>query len=196
MMSPELLEAGKHYPGTLPAEDGAVFELPKTGPELRLFFLDVPDAMVDCAANDAVRLGVFRHGDIGVVVWRIGDRLRGDAPFHVFMYPPEQRPTDEILSAHHQYSLQLILVDRSSAVLKVVRPLLMSHELSVAINEIIAHQLGSHIERAAYDAQVSIYENRFPDMETLEQAADCFEELVPLPGDFAANLADSHRPRA
>lgn len=171
MTSPELLKVGQRYPGALPEQDCALFEFSKAGPELRLFFAEVPDRMVTAVAGDEVWIGVLREGDLGIVPWRIGEHMQGDAQFHIFLYLPETRPTDQILSAHHRYALQILLVDRRSAEIRVVRTVLLSPALSRAFNEIVAHQLGNHIGREEYDAQVSIYQNRFPDLDTVIAAA-------------------------
>ncbi|HVL76409.1 MAG TPA: hypothetical protein VM406_10350, partial [Noviherbaspirillum sp.] len=96
---------------------------------------------------------------------------------------PESRPTDEILSQYHRYHVQITLVDRSAKELRVIRRMTMSHELSVLFNEIVAYQLGNHIGREEYDAQVSIYQNKFPDLQTVVDAADRFEQLEAAPDD-------------
>lgn len=170
-MTPELLAPGQRYPGEMPSEDGALFEFSKSGPELRLFFSDVPEEMAESVEHDEVWLGVLRHGDLGIVPWKIGARMQGDAQFHIFLYLPEMRPTDEILSPHHQYAVQILLVDRGSATIKVVRSVVLSAALSRQLNDIVAYQLGNHIGREEYDAQVSIYQNKFPDLDTVIAAA-------------------------
>lgn len=176
-MTPDQLEVGKPYPGDMPEFDCSLFEFPKTGPELRLFFADIPDAMADSVKHDDVYLGVLRHGDLGVVPWKIGDRLQGDAQFHIFLYLPEMRPTDEVLSPRDRLVLQLSLVDRADGRVRVVRLLRLSHELSVQFNEVVVYQLGNHIGREEYDAQVSVYQNEFPDLQTVVEGAALFEKL-------------------
>lgn len=175
-MTPDQLEVGKPYPGDMPDTDCSLFEFPKTGPELRLFFSDIPDELVRSVEQDDVHIGVLRRGDLGIVPWRIGDRLQGDAQFHIFLYLPEMRPTDEVLSPLDRLTVQITLIDRVSGRVCAVRPVRLSHELSLHFNEIVVYQLGNHIGREEYDAQVSVYQNQFPDLETVIAAAPLFEK--------------------
>jgi hypothetical protein len=179
-MTPDLLRVGERFPGSMPDTDSSVFEFPKYGPELRLFFADVPDDLVRCVEREDVHIGVLRHGDLGIVPWKIGDQLQGDAQFHIFLYLPEMRPIDEILSSQHRYVVQITLVDRSSGKVRALRRVLLSNELSIQFNEIVAYQLGNHIGREDYDAQVSVYQNQFPDLETVVAAAAKFEKAEDL----------------
>ena len=179
-MTPDMLEAGKRYPGNLPKEDAAVFEFSKEGPELRLFFSDIPDEMARHVAESDCWLGLLRVRDIAVVPWKIGDRMSGDAQFHVFLYPPETRPTPEILTADGQYRLQLVLVDRASGVLRVLRRFDLSPAFSKELTEAIAYQHGNHIGREEYDAQVSEYQTRYADVREAIEAAPMFEKMRPL----------------
>lgn len=174
-MLPQQLEKGKIYTGEIPDEDGALFELSKSGPELRLFFGATPDDMVACVERDPVWLGVLRHGDLGIVPWKIGERLQGDAQFHIFLYPPETRPTDQVLDPHQRFEVQLTLVNRASKAIRAVRRVSFSHELGVAFNDVLVHQLGNHIGREGYDAQVSGYQTEFTDLDTVIAGADRFE---------------------
>lgn len=179
-MTPEILEAGKTYGGTLLDSDSAVFEFSKSGPELRLFFADAPDQLVRAVSEDEVRIGVMQVEDIAVVPWQIGDRMTGDAQFHVFLYPPETRPVPEALRQDSRYTLHVILIDRRSRIIKAVRRLWLSVALSDKLNEIIAYQHGNHIGREEYDAQVSIYQNRYADVTQAIRDAGIFEALQPV----------------
>lgn len=181
-MTPELLEVGKPYGGTLLDEDTAVFEFSKSGPELRLFFADPPEDLVRTVNEEDVRIGVLQVESIAVVPWQIGDRMTGDAQFHVFLYPPETRPVPEALSKDSRYTLYLSLIDRRSRTIRAARKLWLSTPLSDRFNEIIAFQHGSHIDREEYDAQVSIYQNRYADVTQAIRDAAIFEALQPVGG--------------
>jgi|GEM_PF-2165362 len=175
-MSPDLLKVGQAYPGELPAQDGALFELAKYGPELRLFFSNLSEEMVRCVERDDIWIGVLRYGDLGIVPWKIGERMQGDAQFHVYLYHPEMRPTDQALAPHERYPIQVTLVDRSDGRVRALRHITVSHELGTAFDEIVAYQLGNFIDHEDYDAQVSGYQNEFPEVETAIQAAEHFEK--------------------
>ncbi|HEY0844841.1 MAG TPA: hypothetical protein VGE12_05710 [Noviherbaspirillum sp.] len=178
-MTPANLEVGKQYPGTLPDHDAAVFEFSKEGPELRLFFSGIPDHVVQHVQDDDCYLGLLRSGDIAVVPWRIGEIMSGDAQFHVFLYPPETRPTPEILDKTLSYIVQIILVDRASRIVKVSRRVRLSPAMSKMLNEVIAYQHGNHIGREAYDAQVSVYQNQYANVADAIAAALIFENASP-----------------
>jgi hypothetical protein len=178
-MTPDMLEEGKPYPGTLPDEDAAVFEFSKEGPELRLFFSGITDDIARHVAEEDCYLGLLRSGDIAVVPWKIGDRMSGDAQFHVFLYPPETRPTPEIMTRDGRYLLQLLLVDRGSGTVRVVRRMNLSPALSKELTEAIAYQLGNHIGREEYDAQVSQYQTRYGDVRDAIAATPLFEKAQP-----------------
>lgn len=179
-MTPDMLETGKRYPGTLPDEDAAVFEFSKEGPELRLFFSGIGDDVARHAAESEVWIGLMRSGDIAVVPWKIGDRMSGDAQFHVFLYPPETRPTPEIMTADGRYRMLLVLVDRGTAEVRAIRWLNLSSALSKELTEAIAYQLGNHIGREEYDAQVSQYQTRYADVQDAIAATPLFEKAEPL----------------
>lgn len=181
-MTPETLEVGKTYGGTLLDADAAVFEFSKSGPELRLFFADPPDDLIRTVTEDEVRIGVLQVEDIAVVPWQIGDNMTGDAQFHVFLYPPETRPVPEALSQDSRFTLYLSLIDRRSRTIRAVRRLSMSVPMSDKFNEIIASQHGNHIGREEYDAQVSIYQNRYADVTQAIRDAAVFEPLQPVHG--------------
>ena len=180
LMTPDLLEAGKPYPGKLPDEDAAVFEFSKEGPELRLFFSGIDDEVVRHVAEDDCYIGLLRSGDIAVVPWKIGERMSGDAQFHVFLYPPETRPTPEIMTPDGRYLLRLFLVDRISGKVRAVRRLNLSPTLSKELTEAIAYQLGNHIGREEYDAQVSQYQTRYADVSDAIAASPLFEKAQPV----------------
>lgn len=175
-MAPDQLKVGQAYPGELPDQDGAVFELAKYGPDLRLFFSNPSNEMLRCAERDDFWIGVLRYGDLGIVPWKIGDHMQGDAQFHVYLYPPETRPTDQVLSHQGRYPILITVVDRVSGKVRAVRHVSVSHELGIAFNEIVAHQLGNFIDHEDYDAQVSGYQTEFAEVETAVQAAERFEK--------------------
>ena len=179
-MTPDMLKAGQTYPGTLPNEDAAVFEFSKDGPELRLFFSGIPEDVVRHVKDDDCYLGLLRSGDIAVVPWRINEVMSGDAQFHVYLYPPESRPTPEILTRDGRYGLHLTLVDRANGKVCVARRLALSPGFSRALTEVVAYQLGNHIDREGYDAQVSEYQTRYADVSQAIKAAPIFEKAEPL----------------
>jgi hypothetical protein len=178
-MTPDLLEAGQAYPGRLPDEDAAIFEFSKEGPELRLFFSGIPEDVVRHVKEDDCWLGLLRSGDIAVVPWKIGDVMSGDSQFHVYLYPPETRPTPEIMTPGGRYGLQLLLVDRGTGKVRAVRRLALSPSFSRELTEAIAWQLGNHIDREQYDAQVSQYQTRYADVNEAIKAAPMFEKAEP-----------------
>lgn len=175
-MTPDALEAGKRYPGTVLDHDASVFEFSKAGPELRLFFSNIPDEVVRHVEHEDCYIGLLRSGDLAVVPWKIGDVMSGDAQFHVFLYPPETRPTPEILGNTLAYDVQITLVDRATGIIRAVRRVRLSPDLSKVFNEAIAYQLGNHIGREKYDAQVSIYQNQYRDVADAIAAAPIFEK--------------------
>ncbi|HYD59419.1 MAG TPA: hypothetical protein VEC35_03650 [Noviherbaspirillum sp.] len=179
-MTPDMLNAGQTYPGTLPNEDAAVFEFSKDGPELRLFFSNMPEDVVQHVTDDDCYLGLLRAGDIAVVPWRIGEVMSGDAQFHVYLYPPESRPTPEVLTPDGRYGLQLALVDRANGKVRAVRRLALSPGFSHELSDVVAYQLGNHIDREGYDAQVSEYQTRYADVAEAIKAAPRFEKAQPL----------------
>lgn len=175
-MSPDLLKTGQPWPGELPTQDGAIFELTKFGPELRLFFAPMPDELVHCVERDDVWIGLLRHGDLGIVPWKIGEQLKGDAQFHVYLYPPEQRPIDQLMSPYERYRIQITLVDRHAATVRAVRVVSVSEKLAELFDEVVNHQLGNFIDHEEYEAQVSGYQSEFPDLDTVFEGAARIEK--------------------
>jgi hypothetical protein len=178
-MTPENLVVGKTYSGSLPDSDIAVFEFSKSGPELRLCFSSIPDEIVRAVEESDCYIGAMQVRDLGVVLWKIGDAMAGDAQFHVFLYPPETRPTPEVLNKDIRYTVWLTLIDRQSRVVRAVRRLRLSHKLSAMLNEIVAYQHGNHIGREEYDAQVSEYQTRYPDVAVLIHSTETLEKAEP-----------------
>lgn len=178
-MISETANVGQRFPGQILDQDGSVFEFSKEGPELRLFFSGIVDELVQSVANDDCYIGLMRSGDIAAVPWKIGDRLNGDAQFHVFLYPPETRPTSDIMTRDSRYVMRIMLVDRDTGVVRVLRRVALTPELSRQFNEAIAYQLGNHIGREEYDAQVSIYQNQLPSINDVIAATPNFEKAEP-----------------
>lgn len=175
-MSP-VLETGKPFPGTIPSENVSLLEFSKSGPELRLFFSAVSDEMVSSVLHDDCHLGLIRAEDVAVVPWKIGEHLRGDTQFHVFLYPPETRPTAEIIGKGARYEVQIVLVDRDTGLVRALRRVSLSPWFSKILNEVIAYQLGNHIGREEYDAQVSTYQAQHPSVEDALRSAEVFEKV-------------------
>lgn len=176
-MDTEDVKAGQAWTGSMHHEDGAQFEYSKSGPELRLFFSGLPDDVVDDFMKQPCQLGLLRSANIAVVPWKIGDRLSGDAHFHVFLYPPESRPSDPVLENGERTRVRLILIDRDAGSVRAVRTVSLSPELSQELAEVVSYQLGNHIGREAYDAQVAIYQNKYPDVREAMGAAQFFETV-------------------
>jgi len=74
----------------------------------------------------------------------------------------------------------LTLIDRQSRVVRAARRLRLSHGLSAMLNETIAYQHRNHIGREEYDAQVSGYQTRTPDVAALIQSAEILEKIEPV----------------
>lgn len=175
-MTPDQLTPGMVYPAALPDYDCSLFEFPKSGPELRLFYADIPDGLLQSIQHDTVYLGLLRYDGLGVVPWKIGDQLQGDAQFHVMLYPPETRPSGEVLPENGRFRLQVTLIDRSSGKVCAVRHVDLSRQLSTEFSALLADQLGDLIEREAYDAKVSAYQTLFRDLDTVIQSARHFDQ--------------------
>lgn len=171
------LQVGQTWTGDMHHEDGALFEFSKSGPELRLFFSGLPEEAVREAETADCHLGLLRAGDVAVVPWRIGDRMMGDAQFHAFLYPPESRPSDPVLDHGGRMSVRIILIDRGTRQVRAMRSVRLSQWFSQELAEAVSYQLGNHIGREDYDAQVSVYQNQYPDVREAMRAADIFEKV-------------------
>lgn len=169
------LRPGQRWTGNMHHEDGAQFEFSKAGPELRLFFSNIPEEAVREFESAPCEIGLMRVEDVAVVPWKIGEHLMGDAQFHVFLYPPETRPSDPVLNIDERMRLRVLLVDRAAGTVRAVRNVRLSLWLSKELAEAVSYQLGNHIGREAYDAQVAIYQNKYPDVRDAMRAADIFE---------------------
>jgi len=169
------LKVGQAWGGQMHHEDGAQFEFSKTGPELRLFFSGLPEEAVREFETAPCQIGLLRLEDVAIVPWKIGERMMGDAQFHVFLYPPESRPSDPVLNQDARMRLQLVLIDRQTREVRALRSVLLSPRLSNELAEAVSYQLGNHIGREGYDAQVAIYQNKYPDVRETMQAARIFE---------------------
>ena len=49
--------------------------------------------------------------------------------------------------------------------------------VSDVLNEVIAYQLGNHIGREEYDAQVSVYQAQYPAVDDAIRSAEVFERV-------------------
>lgn len=171
------LKVGQPWTGAMHHEDGAQFEFSKTGPELRLFFTGVPEEAVREFERAPCQIGLLRAEDVAVVPWKIGEHMMGDAQFHVFLYPPETRPSDPVLERDERMRLQMTLIDRGTGRVLALRSVLLSPWLSKELAEAVSYQLGNHIGREAYDAQVAIYQNKYPNVQDAIRAAQIFETV-------------------
>jgi hypothetical protein len=176
-MNQDQLQVGQAYPGEALAEDGALFEFSNEGPELRLFFSRIPQEAARAFESEDCYLGLMRAGEVAVVPWQIGDRLIGDAQFHVYRYPPQTRPSDILVGMHERIAVRIVLIDRDSREVRALRRVLLSKWFSQELSEAVSRQLANRIGREEYDAQIGIYQSKYADVREAIAAADIFEKV-------------------
>lgn len=176
-MAPNLtaLSVGEPYPGAMPSEDAAVFNLDAHGP---LFFLALtsPDEReISAFRRGQVEFGLLEAGPVLLWLYRFGERMDGDAPFHAARHPPGTRFDWGQVDAGGQLGVLCLLVDRRTTRVKGIRMVSVSRDFTLILREVCQRQESEGIERADYDAAVSAAFAKWPTLAAERAAARVWE---------------------
>lgn len=168
---------GLPYLGDVPAMEGVIFEFSSTGPDLRLFFPDTTAQERWQVQHAPIHLGLMRFEQLGIVAWKIGDCLQGDAQFHVGMNFDGFRPAPGDITAR-EAKIPLQLIDSISRMFLAVRFMKPLPRFLQLMDDIVADQLRQSITRQAYDRQIDAFHQAFnAGTKQVIDAADIFEQV-------------------
>lgn len=108
-----------------------------------------------------VRLGLFVEPPILALAVQIGN-FDGDAAYTWHKVPAAQRTVPPELVGEERATLQLLLVDANTGILKVFRLLTFSRDASNILHAAIRAQMDAPWDAAAYQAALDDYQRRYP----------------------------------
>lgn len=176
-MNPTLtaLAVGEPYPGALPAEDAAVFHLDAHGPLLLLALTSPDEREISAFRRGQVEFGLLEAGPVLLWLYRFGERMDGDAPFHAALHPPGSRFDWGQVEAAGQLSVLCLLVDRRKGRVEGIRLVSISRDFTMVLREVCQRQEAEGIDRADYDAAVNAAFSRWPTLAAERAAARVWE---------------------
>lgn len=156
-MGPTLtrLSVGETYPGALPAEDAAVFNLDAHGPLFLLAITRPDEREISAFRRGQVEFGLLEAGPVVLWLYRFGERMDGDAPFHAALNPPDSRFDWGQVDVAGQLSVLCLLVDRRTTRVKGIRLVSISRDFTGVLRAVCRRQESEGISRADYDAAVN-----------------------------------------
>jgi hypothetical protein len=153
-----LLEVGKPYlPGRTRLEPRAEYNWRAGQHELLLCLSDLTEAEVQAIAQGEAEFALLVWRDVIFLLFRFGDAIGwSDAPYSWHLVAPGERTLPPVeLSAKARAVLAVILVDADRNVVRALRLVTFSPELTGALHGAIRAQAARPFDAAAYDAQLA-----------------------------------------
>lgn len=169
------LAVGEPYPGALPDEDAAVFHLDAHGPLFLLALTGPDEREISAFRRGQVEFGLLESGTVLMWLYRFGERMDGDAPFHAALHPPGSRFDWGQVGAIGQLAVLCLLVDRRTTRVKGIRMVSVSRDFTLILREVCQRQEAEGISRADYDAAVSAAFAKWPTLAAEREAARVLE---------------------
>lgn len=162
MVTLHKFEVGKLYsPGVTAWPEILEYNYRGDTHEMIAFLADPTSKEIREFQSAQVRLGLFVEPPLLSLAVQIGD-FDGDAPYTWHKVKPEERTVPPVLTGEQRATLQLLLVDAATGILKVFRLLTFSHEASNVLHAAIREQSDAPWNPAAYQVALSRYQTNFP----------------------------------
>lgn len=106
------------------------------------------------------------------LLWRFGEGPWSDAPYSIHLVPEEDRTLPPLASETETRSvLQVVLVDAATGVLRAIRAVSLSPQVSATLDAAIRAQAAQPWDEAAYDREIASTYARAPSSESLVRLA-------------------------
>jgi hypothetical protein len=148
---------GMPYPRNCLGQNGVCFEMsPKSPPKL-IFVMPHPTPKETRDINfGQIEMGLNVIDGIIFITYKIGDKMNGEAPFHVRLYDPLGITIDTTIDFPESSGLlmELTLVDSSTNITKVIRIIGSGNAFAHALMDAIRKQYESDFDPDAYDEKL------------------------------------------
>ena len=158
------LEVGKPYiPGKANFAEGGEYNYRSGTHELRLFLRDATDEEISAVESGEAEFAfAYEQPDILMFLFRFGRVLTwSDAPYTPHLVPEAQRTEPPALAADERALLTIILIDAHSGIVKAIRVVSLSSQMSAKLHAHIQRQFAALWNEAAYDAGLKSVQARF-----------------------------------
>jgi hypothetical protein len=169
------LKLGATYPGVLPAEDSAVFNIDSSGPVFLLAISRPSDTEIANFRRGRPEFGLIDAGDIALWLYRFGASLDGDAPFNAARNQRDRRYDWGQVQPGQQMAIICLLVDRATRIVRGLRLVSVSEVFTRLLRDICQRQEKSPISDAQYHATVDAAFARYQRFEDEINAASIWE---------------------
>jgi len=158
------IEIGKPYiPGKTDYAEGGEYNYRSGTHELRIFLHDLAVAEISAVESGEAEFAfAYEQPDMLMFLYRFGRVLTwSDAPYTIHLVPEAQRTEPPSLSDDERALLTIILIDAHSGIVKALRVVSLSSELSAKLHAHIQRQAAAPFDEGAYDAALAALQARF-----------------------------------
>lgn len=142
--------------------------------ELLLLWPSPRAAEVRGVRSGAVEIAVLVEPPVIALCYRIADACDwSDAPYSIHLVPEPERepPHQDALAAESRALLRVVLVDAMTGIVRAIRAVTLSPEVTRGLHEAIARQLVAPWDPSAYDAALASLYARHPHSRSMAAAA-------------------------
>jgi hypothetical protein len=161
------LEVGKPYQeGLNRIPEGIVFDFNQEGCFLRIVFDSPLDSEIKEIEQGGINLGLFEKYGIIFFLIKFGKLSWMDAPYYVGLSEPYE--LQELTYEKTGYSVQIVLIDGMTGIVKVLKLIELPHTMSIRLKELIENQRKTQIRD--YESVLSQIYSRYETVDLLKEA--------------------------
>jgi len=158
------VEVGKPYiPGKASYPEAGEYNYRSGAHELRIFLGDATAAEISAVESGEAEFAfAYETPDVLMFLYRFGRVLTwSDAPYTIHLVPQAQRTEPPSLSDDERALLSIILIDARSGIVKALRVVSLSSQMSSKLHAHIQRQFAAQWDEAAYDAGLQSIQARY-----------------------------------
>lgn len=169
MTEPHRYAVGEPYiPGRTRWPELAEYNYRQGTHELRLFLRRLSTDDVQAVRTGSAAFALVEERPVVLLLYRFGRRVPwSDAPFSLHLVPEEQRSLPPPLSGEQRATLQVVLVDADTGLIRALRLLSFTPAFSRALHGAIMRQAESSFDPAVFDATLASLYAQYPTTEAL-----------------------------
>ena len=168
------LSVGEKWPGKLPLQEGAYFEM-RNGTLLLLLLFDRPtEKEIADARHGKLKMGYYVNNSVIFVVFKLGSMPWMDAPFSIRRYKNLVQDWSEEIQPTEGLSIQISLVDRTTEILHSIRLVSSSHTFAKGLRREILKQLELPYSDTLYNSDIDNIYSRLTSEDLAHRAENMF----------------------
>lgn len=156
------LEIGQPYPNVTPPQNEAgEFLVYDGGLELRVFYPQPSSREVEAFRRGTASFALAYRDDLIWFLYRFYPLPWAEAVYSQWLVPEERRASPQALEGEQRYLLQVVLADAETGVIRALRQLTLTPEMSWALKDMYSRQSQSApITEAEYQRRAAAIQAR------------------------------------